>query len=267
MDYREFLKEAFEERVKKNPRFSMRHFSKQIEISPSQLSLVLNGRKGLSVQAAEKISERLALQERQKKKFCMSVAFEHSRSLSKRKAAGDALKILRRSQVVLSDDQFKAVADWYHMGLMQLLEIQPDSRWTPEKEKSFAARLEISVTTLKNSVARLKRLGLLKSQNGHLIPSLDLVDSADGVPSAALRTFHRQVLGKALGALESQSVDRRYFRSAVISFDTDELAEASAMIRKFHDDFLERFAHSGAGKSKSIYLLGLQFFDALQEEA
>lgn len=52
-DYRNLLKEKLSKRLSLNPKYSLRAFARDLSISSGQLSLVLNGKKGISPERAE----------------------------------------------------------------------------------------------------------------------------------------------------------------------------------------------------------------------
>ncbi len=56
---RSFLRLEFERRLKRNPRYSLRAFARQIGLQPARLSYVLSGKHGLSRDAAALIASRL----------------------------------------------------------------------------------------------------------------------------------------------------------------------------------------------------------------
>jgi plasmid maintenance system antidote protein VapI len=55
------LTNAFEEKRSRNPSYSLRAFSRDLEISVSHLSAIMNGQKKLSTQQAGKIAIKLQL--------------------------------------------------------------------------------------------------------------------------------------------------------------------------------------------------------------
>ena len=59
LDYRLLLKSELASRTNQNPNYSLRAFARDLDLAPSRLSEVLNGKQGLSTQAAEKIAKTL----------------------------------------------------------------------------------------------------------------------------------------------------------------------------------------------------------------
>jgi plasmid maintenance system antidote protein VapI len=86
------LQEAFERRIAKNSRYSLRAFARSLGISPSRLCEILKGKQGLSVAWAEKIATRLKFEKEKKRQFCDLVEAEHSRSEARRRLAKQRLE-------------------------------------------------------------------------------------------------------------------------------------------------------------------------------
>lgn len=91
MGYKKLLRDKFEKRKMANPRYSLRAFARDIRISPSRLSEILNGKQGLSESGAEKISSALGMEGEEKARFILQVVAEDSRSKHKRRLAKEKL--------------------------------------------------------------------------------------------------------------------------------------------------------------------------------
>lgn len=70
----DWLREDFEARKRKNSAYSMRAYARDLKVSQSILSLILNGKRGIGLNLAERLSETLNLSKREKKEFLVCVA-------------------------------------------------------------------------------------------------------------------------------------------------------------------------------------------------
>ena len=75
LDYRQILRAELDRRIAANPSYSMRAFSRDIQLPAQQLSLVLNGKKGISLDVAVRIAERLHLDQHEALHFTDLVQF------------------------------------------------------------------------------------------------------------------------------------------------------------------------------------------------
>jgi uncharacterized protein (TIGR02147 family) len=122
VSYRELLRAEFDQRVKHNPRYSLRAFAKALDIAPSRLSEVFRGKQGLSLSWAERISDVLKFDDERKQHFCDLVEAEHARLASRRRMAQHRLKNYeQRMEKLLRLDAFEMVADWTHGAIRELV--------------------------------------------------------------------------------------------------------------------------------------------------
>jgi hypothetical protein len=78
MTYRDILKHHLLKRQQINPRYSLRAFSKSLEISASKMSEIISGKKCLSYQRAQKLAQSLKLNIKEYELFILSVELEQS---------------------------------------------------------------------------------------------------------------------------------------------------------------------------------------------
>lgn len=253
-DYRLLLREELERRCQHNPRYSLRAMARDLGFAPARLSDVLRGRYGLSRDAAGAIGKRLGWSQEECAYFCDLVDAAHARRKTEK---SEAQKRLKDSQVQgrqLSLDRFRLIADWYHYGILELLQTdghQKNSKWIG---KTLGLGSEVVAAAIK----RLQRLSLLSLSDDELNPEHPFLFTPSDVPSGALRKHHQQLLDKAQRALHGQSVEERDFSSLVLAVDSSNMKEAKQMIKDFRRKFNEKF---GPGRRRdSVYCLSVQFF-------
>lgn len=262
-DYSETLRRALEDRMTRNPRYSLRALARDLGLAPSHLSGILSGKLGLSRTAAQRIADRLGLRGSERNHFQDLVEIRHARSQSARQMAAARIrrwqKLRRRHTQVLALDQFRVIADWYHFAILEtarLADARMDLRW-------MARRLGIPTTLAQSALKRLLKLKMIERINSQWRAREETSTTPSDVPSAAIRQFHQQILAKASVALETQSVDDREFRSSLMAIRNSKLPEAKAMLQKFFEEFCEVIGGeqaNGFGDQDEIYALSAQFF-------
>lgn len=254
MDYRNILKEELARRCQTNARYSQRAFARDLGLSSARLSEVLAGRYGLSPTAAQAIAKQLGFNKSEIQNFVDLVESQHGRSKLARSAA--ATRLASRSEPNrLQIDAFAAVSEWYHFTLLELIELKDfknDPKW-------MAARLGIHQTQVELAIERLKRLGFIEERNGALIALEGTTFSPDGTPSDAIKKFHKQVLEKAIAALQLQSLDEREFGASILAIDKKKIPEAKKAIKQFRREFCTQVASSTS--KNEVYCLAVQFFN------
>jgi hypothetical protein len=88
---------------------------------------------------------------------------------------------------------------------------------------------------------------------------------ADGPPSAAIKSFHSQILRKAQEALVVQPVEEREFGCLTVAIDTADLPLFKKLIRDFRKSF-DASAEARRRNRNELYSLSMQFFRVSEKE-
>lgn len=223
----------------------MRAFARTLKISPASLSQIFSGKRSVTLATAKKICDSLSLTPLEQQTL-LSNFF----TLSKTKDL---------TFVELDTDRFKLIADWEHLAILSLTQVQnskPDPAW-------ISKRLGISVPSAKNAMERLQRLGLLEIKDKKWKQTNSGFSVNSAVPSSAIRKFHRQILEKALFSLENDPVGARDFGAITMAINIDRYEEARKLIKEFRKN-MSKFLESG--KQSQVYTLAIQFFPLDQKE-
>jgi len=239
--FREILKSKLVERMERNPKYSLRAFARDLKLHPARLSDVLNGKKGLSREAAEAISAFLDLSKEEQIYFCDLVESDCSRSAALRRMARlrlDEHEKAFKEKKSLTLDAFRLISDWYHLTITQLMKLpayRDDPQW-------IASQLDLPVLVVQDALERLERLELIRRVNGRYVACDDTVLSTDGVPSEAIKKYHEQMLKKATAALYLQDVKDRDFWNFTMPVASKDLPEIRKKIRTFVEKISEEYS-------------------------
>lgn len=234
----------------KNPSYSLRAFSKKLNLSPSALSEILNGKRKISKKMALMIYERLGANP-------LDIHELNTRFDQKKQNDGknltdlDELELEEKESLKfleLSADQFNVIEKWHHFALLSLIETN-DFKASVEW---IAKRLNITVSEVKLALERLERMGLINCNEKKTKISLTggpLITS-DDISNQAVKRSHYEDLKFAEGVLDNVNVVDRDFTAVTIAIDSKKLPKAKKMIREFQDrlsQFLE------AGEKDEVY--------------
>lgn len=232
MDVQAYLQRELIRRVKRNPRYSVRAFSRALDLDPSLLSKILNGRRRPSPQVRQRLVTHL---------HCSSVEVaalsgaEDTGSLWKKNSP--AASPFRE----LSDDEFKIISDWHHYALFEILNVK-GCRSTP---RWMAGALGLSVAEVTLALRRMEKAGIIarKPRGGWVRSAAGITNIHGTISALPFRILQRQLLEKAIAALDSVPLEKRDQTSMTMAIDVSRLPEARAAIRRFRRDmsrFLER---------------------------
>jgi len=226
------------ERCRKNPSYSLRAFARSLEIEPSALSKILKGHRKISKSMCQRLCERLGI---------LATDF-----IEDGHKTGE-LNV--QSYHAVDIDVFHLIADWYHYAILQLVHVKDfkaDTKWV-------ARTLDITVSEANIAIERLFRLQLLKkTADGRWLDSGSLTTLGHKFSVGSFRQLQRQILEKAIDALESVPMDERDQTSMTVAVDSQRLPEARERIKKFRRS-LDKFLQGGTNSDR-VYHLSISLY-------
>ena len=259
--YRTFLSQELSKRIELNPRYSMRRFAQLLHIASGSLSQIMSGHRSPSTQIVERMFRALDISEDSKKEFIQSLLAE-KRTLGKKRVTKKLDQLvntgLHRGEILqhqtLDQEHFRMIADWYHFAIWEMVErkdFKPQSFW-------IAKRLGITTTEAKLGFDRLVTLGLVTQVNGRWQKSTQRIQTKDFTKtSEARQRRQKQVLEKAIEALQTVPIDRRHYSTITINIDPNQIPKMRERIQEMIWTLAEEFK---AGKQKQVYEIALQIF-------
>lgn len=250
---RDYLRNLYESRLRRNSAYSIRAFARDSKISPSMLSEFLSGKKRLSINQAEKIAANLILSDSETNHFIDLIELDVCKTDEQRARIERRVRERLQNQgqeAHLNVDGFKVISDWYHLAILALAGMET-KKWN---EQSCAEVLGIHTFQAKAAIERLIRLGLLDSTDDNLRIKKDAVYSPDGVPSEHIRKFHDQLLAKAAFALHHKPIEERDFYTYILAISDDDYPELTLEIREFYKTLFQKYS-SRPNKNRVIGLM------------
>lgn len=239
-----WLEEEYLSRKRKNPAYSLRAFSRLLDLPSGRVSQLLSEKRPFTPALGKKIALRLCYDPERTLKFLSTI--EGARNLRK-----DELPSPRGTYNPLDMDQFHTIADPLHFTILSVLELS-DFDGTL---RGITKRLGVDSVEARAAVERLERLGLVETApKVRLAKSPGLTTSHD-VQSAALRHAHKKVLEEAAAGLDDVAVELRDITSITMAIDPARLPEAKKKLRALRrslSEFLE------GGEKKEVYRLNIQ---------
>lgn len=250
----ELLGVEFSRRKQRNTSYSLRAFARDLRLSPSRLSEVLNGKEGLSEKTVDVIASTLTKKSVERGYIKDLVLAEFSRNSKVRESAKIRVDEMRKAESLrrLREDQFRVISDWYHSAILELVHL-PDFNEEPEW---IAQRLGIPAVTASKALFRLHNLGLLSRQaDGKWIAKPEAYSAFSEMPSAAIRKFHHQILNMHSDSLREDPMHDRQFLSMILSIPRSRLEEFKTEMNKFATQFWQKIENE---PKDDLYSLSLQ---------
>lgn len=211
----EILKSDFEKRRKRNTAYSLRSFSRDLEVDASNLSKILSYQKAIGKKLRLKLATKIGFSELDMESFELKCGNE----IEDAKYASHAL------------DVFELVSRSYHYVILELFKM-PDFDGDP---KSIASMIGITQKEAKEALIRLKQVGLIKELgDGQLVPADNSSSNLVGQStSRSHREQQKEILESAIDALDEIPIEQRSQSSMTMAIDSSKLAEARDLIKTF----------------------------------
>lgn len=239
----------------------MRGYAKKLGVSPAHLNQVLNKKKGLSVEMAAEVAEKLDLNDSETSYFCDLVLVQHARTETSRRLALTRLCTTKKAPAIhlIQLDLFKIISDWYYYAILELTfvkDFQSDIKW-------IAHRLGISVKETKIAIERLLRLDLLIVDDGVLKKSQTQIDTPKKMEVEAIKKANEQILSLARDAITNAAPEDRFFSNMTMAINKEKLSLAKDMMIKFKHKLCEGLEE---GERDEVYCFSAQLFPLSQKK-
>lgn len=234
---RVFLRETLIARCKQNPKYSLRAFAQQLRVEPSALSKIIRAERQISAPMFWRICHRLNLNPTEVEKFSENP--QHNNQFNE-----------------LNQEQFQVISQWYHYAILELMQIEDfvaDNKW-------IAKALNVNINEINLAVLRLQEVGLLEIdvRGRWRSTSGNNTTLSNHFTNSAFQLQQKQILAKAIEAMDKVDFKDRSQTSVTIACDSDLVGEVKIRIKKFQRELIQ-FIES-EGRPKNVFHLSVSFY-------
>jgi uncharacterized protein (TIGR02147 family) len=245
-DIPSILRERLRSAARRNPRFSLRSFAKQLGIDHSTLSQVLRRKRRLSPRDLQAVGQRLGLS-----KEAIEAYAQNAQGKSQRKKPADNI-----ASIHLDLDTFQLLSVWVHYAILELLQVQSfktDSRW-------IASTLGIALEDVNIALQRLLRLGLLEmsARNRWIDKSGDAEFHTSALTETADNRLNVELHELAIDAIKRVARHHRIHRQMVVAIDSKSLPRLQVLAGEFMNELRSLISESDA--KDDVYQVEISLF-------
>ncbi len=265
MDYRNYLKDVFEELKRERSSFSHRQFASAAGFRSSNfVLLVMQGKRNLSSEATIKISKALKLKKKESEFFENLVRFNQAKTDDERNFYYG--RIFENREYLISrpleKGQYEYYSNWYVPVIREMLlmsDFQEDPAWIADHVDP-----RITESEAKAALDLLLDLGLIvRDESGRLKQNSPHLFSGDDVASLAIANFQREMMGMAARSIDSHRMFEREIGSLTFAVSKKKLDAAKKMIREFRSKMAGFLAESEG--ADAVYQFNFQLFNVSKE--
>lgn len=242
----EIIQIEFDRKRERNPSYSIRSFSRDLQIDASNLAKILSHKKKVGKLLRTRIATNLGFNQE-----------EISQVLS-----GLDSRTANSHYTPHSLEVFQIISQWQHYAILELVKIK-SNKVSPA---FIGQRLGISPKLAEASMKRLRQVGLLRinKKSGRLEASDEASSSISfHATSKAHREQQKQILEGAIMALDQTPIELRSQSSVTMAIDVDKLDEARRLIKDFRRS-LGRLL-SSTNNLTEVYQLSVSLYPVTKE--
>lgn len=262
LDYRQYLRDFYQEQKRRNPRYSHRLFALKAGLtSTGFFSEVLSGKRQLAPAAVLRFCKALKLNAQEQACFETLVAFNQAKTIEERNHhfsrlsayhAHHAHRVHRDNVDIVGRERYEFYSRWYHAALRELIAVKPVRGKSRDDFAQLGQSLEPPIPAAKArlSVELLLRLGFIKragdgilTQATPLISTGELNGGSQRPTTLDVDNFQAAMLDLARKALDKQPRSSRDFSTLTLSLSATGEAAARveiAALRKRLMDLAEK---------------------------
>jgi len=257
LEYRDYLKDAYEERRQLHAYFSYRFIGNKVGMDSSYLTRLFQKKLHLGDDLVDRMANAFGLHDESLEYFRNLVSFNKAKNEVQARLFHDQLMRLRGvGYKVVGTDQTEYFANWIHAALRSLLDYQPfDGDY-----EALGARLSPAVSgdEAKQAVFLLERLGMARrTDSGYEILDNHL-HSGDNWTAEAIKTFQKSTMELASRSLDAVPPAFRDISTMTMNIDAETLGDLKIMVREFQENVAKLVESSP--RSDRVYHLNMQLF-------
>ena len=259
LNYRDFLKDAYEERHASDWRFSHRYIAEKAGFDSSMFNKILQGKRNLTDRMVEVFANIFCGDEREKSYFANMVSFNQAKTHSESRQFLEKLVASKECKVEnLARDQFEYFDHWYHAVVRELVTFYPYVG--DDAALGLMVRPPISASQVKSSIALLERLSMIKKNDatGFYEQTQGLVSSGFESYNTAVNAYIQQNLDVAQTAMDRLDRGERNLSTLAFGCNEDSYKDLVEMVRLFRREVLAKVG--ACQKPNRVFQLGMQLF-------
>ncbi len=260
IDYRKFLADYYHTKKENSRFFSYRYFSQKTGLnSPSFLKAVIDGKRNLTRQMAERFCKALNLSLKETMYFCNLVLFNQAKTSSEKQEHYMVLRSMVGlvKESVLNADQYDYFANWYTSVIRELIclyDFKQDYQLLADMVKPA-----ISQSEAKSAVNLLLKLKLVETgSNGIYQQTAKAIVADSSIQSIGTRSFMRAMIEHSKSALDTFDRNERHISGITMGISPEAYDVLAAEIEAFKDR-IKVIVNNDSGSNR-IYQMNIALF-------
>jgi uncharacterized protein (TIGR02147 family) len=258
-DYRQFLKDFYEEEKKSKPWFSYRYISAKVHLNPGYIVKVFQGKIHLGLKNVESFADLLHLEGTGREYFAELISFGRAKNQNEIEQRFERLQSIKGIRFrTVADSKSDFFAEWHHMALRSLISIQP---FDGKNYRALGSMLtpKITASEARASVRLLEKLGMIVcEEDGIYRVTEQFISTGSHWTSAVIRTYQKKNIELSVAALDKYPKDLRDVSSVTMTIPLSEMESIRERVRQFRQELLRMSQDSV--NDDAVMQLNIQLF-------
>jgi transcriptional regulator with XRE-family HTH domain len=242
VNLKDYLQAEFDRRRKKNARYSIRGFARDLKLDPTALSRILAGTRAIGAKTAKQVLSRLNLDPGTRETLLRSLI-----------APDDNRVPLDKDYVELAAEQVERMDDWLYSAIIELCR----SKGLRLDAPSIARYFGVPIAEAEAHVGELVSLGLIRRTETGFRKTHQRSTTPLRKGSRALQRIHEGYIEKGRAALFTCDEEDRDISGITVLASREKLPEAARRIKEFRRS-LAHFLSTDQGDE--LYRINVQLF-------
>ena len=243
----QFIQDYYNQKKKKNPKYSMRSFAHQLEIEPSMLAKILNKKRALTFETANKILDKMNIQTSLRNSLLLSFS-----------DTNNYYKAVSDDQLVqLNDREEEVQYKWYFFAVLGVI----DTDEIESSIKGISSYLSLDEVIVQEAINILDKLEAIEEYKVGIYRTTrkSFTMNQGENTQAALAQSYIHYLNQSIQKIESQDEAGSEFTGTTFAIPISKLDEARRRIIEFNRSMASWLTKTDGAKS-DVYRLSIQFF-------
>jgi uncharacterized protein (TIGR02147 family) len=258
LDYRAYLRQAFDARKNENTNFSYRYLAGKVGLNAGFLLRVLKGERNLSLKHAMKIAEVFRLKKKELEYLELLILFNQAENPREKQLYQKKLLAFPKTKVKkVETSQFEFYEKWYYTAIREVLNFHP---FRGDFEK-LAEMVEpaIKPADAKTAIELLLKVGFLrKGPNGGYALDSQFIGTGPAIPAAVIHKYQLATMELAMSSLARFAKEERDVSTVSLSLSAAGLEAVKERTREFRKSLME--IADGDTDADRAYQLNVQLF-------
>jgi uncharacterized protein (TIGR02147 family) len=258
LEYREFLRDFYNEKKSAQPFFSFRFIARKLSIDPSHVVKIFQKQRHISSKLIDGCVDVAGLKPKEAEYFATLVHFNKAKTDRECKLHFQKLMALKDvGAFTLEKGQYEFFQKWYYSTILTLLDFYPFTN----DYKALANKLTPPITEnqAKKAVALLRKLKLIKKKpDGTFGLISTMVTTGEHWRSLAITTFQEETLRLAQEGLHRIPREERNISTITVTLSKTDLNAANEIIKECRSALL-KLAENQKNPER-VYQINMQLF-------